>query len=85
MAQQVEETTTELRGKFFTLFVDGQEFHIEQQSITGREIMVLAGIPQETGLIEILEDGTQVQVNPDEVIDLRPGRRFKKAPRFVRG
>jgi hypothetical protein len=85
MTQQVEEARVEVKGKFFTLFVDGQEFHIEQPSITGREIMALAGIPQETGLIEILEDGTQVQVNGDEVIDLRPGRRFKKAPRFVRG
>ncbi len=33
----------------------------------------------------IQEDGTQVPVKEDEVIELQPGRRFKKAPRFVRG
>ncbi len=76
---------TETEGKFFTLFVDGQEFHIEQPTITGGEIMDLAGIPREIGLIEIQENGTQVQVGEDEVIELKPGRRFKKAPRFVRG
>ena len=47
--------------------------------------MDLAGISRDVGLIQILEDGTQVQVQPDEVVELQPGRRFKKAPRFVRG
>lgn len=76
---------TEVKGKFFTFFVDGKEFHIERPSITGGEIMDLAGIPREVGLLEVLEDGTQVQVLADQVIELEPGRRFKKAPRFVRG
>ena len=76
---------TEVEGKFFTLIVDDQEFHIEESTITGGEIMDLAGIPREVGLIHVLEDGTQVQVGEDEVVELKPGRRFKKAPRFVRG
>lgn len=75
----------EVKGKFFTFFVGGKEFHIEKSSITGGEIMDLAGIPREVGLILVLEDGTQVQVGADEVIELEPGRRFKKAPRFARG
>ena len=60
---------TETEGKFFTIFVDGQEFHIEQSTITGGEIMDLAGIPREVGLIEIQEDGTQVQVGEEEVVE----------------
>lgn len=72
-------------GKFFTFFVDGVEFHIEQATITGGEIMDLAGIPRDVGLIMVMDDGTQVSVGEDEVIELKPGRRFKKAPRFVRG
>ena len=76
---------TETKGKFYTLFVDGQEYHVEEPTITGAEIMALAGIPLEVGLLEVLDDGTQVQVQPDQVIELKPGRRFKKAPRFVRG
>ncbi len=72
-------------GKFFTFFVDDREFHIEQPTITGAEIMALAGIPLEVGLQLIEEDGTQRPVPPEEVIELKPGRRFKKAPRFKRG
>lgn len=75
----------ETHGKFFTLFVDDKEFHVEESTLTGAEIMDLAGIPREVGLIQILEDGSQVQIKEDEVVELKPGRRFKKAPRFRRG
>ena len=72
-------------GPFFTFFVDGQEFHVDDATITGAEIMNLAGIPLEVGLLLCLEDGTQNKVQPDEVIELKPGRRFRKAPQFKRG
>lgn len=85
MGGQEQGIGTEVKGKFFTFFVDGKEFHVEKSTLTGGEIMDLAGIPREAGLIQILEDGTQAQVKAEEVIELEPGRRFKKAPRFVRG
>ena len=72
-------------GKFFTLFIDGKEYKVDKPEMTGAEIMDLGGIPRELGLLLVLEDGTQVQVREDEVIELKPGQRFKKAPRFVRG
>jgi len=72
-------------GKFYTLFIDDVEYHVDKPALTGKEIMDLGGIPYEVGLLLILEDGTQVQVAEDEVIELKPGRRFKKAPRFKRG
>lgn len=74
------------KGKFFTFFVDGKEYHTTEPQITGGQIMDIAGIPRSTGLIEIMEDGLQVQINENEVIEFKgPGRRFKKAPRFKRG
>ena len=72
-------------GKFYTLFVEGKEFHVDQASLTGAEIMHLSGIPIEVGLLLLEEDGTQRQIPPDEAVELEPGRRFKKAPRFKRG
>jgi Multiubiquitin len=72
-------------GMFYTLFVDDREFQISQPSITGAEIMDLAGIPREAGLLLIDNDGTQQQIRAEDVIELKPGRRFKKAPRFKRG
>ncbi len=72
-------------GPFFTFFVDDQEFQVEQPTITAGEIMDLAGIPRDVGIIQIFSDGTQEQLSADDVIELKPGRRFKKAPRFKRG
>jgi hypothetical protein len=69
----------------YVLEVDGTEYTVDDEEITGAEIMALAGIPPEAGLVQILEDGTQQPVPPDEVIVLKPGRRFKKRPRFKRG
>lgn len=66
--------------------MDGTEYQTEQPQLTGGEIMDIAGIPRSTGLVQILKDGSQEQVGEDEVIEFkRPGRRFKKAPRFKRG
>lgn len=73
-------------GKFFTFFVDGEEFQTEESSLTCGEIMDIAGIPREVGLIHIREDGTEEQCKADEVFEFEgPGRRFKQAPRFKRG
>jgi len=73
------------RGAFYTLFVDDREFHVDESTITGGQIMDLASIPREVGLLLIDENGSQTQVRADEVVELKPGRRFKKAPRFKRG
>ncbi len=72
-------------GPFYTFFVDDREFHVDQATISGAQIMDLAGIPREVGLVLLLEDGTQRAFGADETIELEPGRRFKKAPRFKRG
>lgn len=72
-------------GKFFTIWIDGKEFHIEQEEITGAEIKALGRIPPELPLILVEEDGTQEIIADDQVIELKPGRRFKKAPRLIRG
>lgn len=75
----------EMRGKFYTVFIDDKEYHVEKSTLTGAEIMDLGGIPHDVGLVQIMEDGSQVQVKETDIILLEPGRRFKKAPRFRRG
>lgn len=85
MTTETEPKSTGKGGPFFTFFVDDQEFQVDEPTITGAEIMRLAGIALEVGLLLCLEDGTQEQVQPDDVIELKPGRRFRKAPHFKRG
>jgi hypothetical protein len=76
---------TKEKGRVYIFEVDGQEYTIHQETITGGEIMDMAGIPRDVGLLQILADGTQKQVVADEVVKLKPGHRFKKRPRFQRG
>jgi len=83
--ETLQEQQVGQQGKFYTFFVDDREFHVSEPTITGAQIMTLAGIPLEVGLQLIEEDGTQVPVPSEKVIELKPGRRFKKAPRFKRG
>jgi len=73
------------KGPFYTVFVDDIEYHFDHTPVTGGEIMDTASIPYDVGLLLIKEDGTQEPVGVDEEIELKPGRRFKKAPRFKRG
>lgn len=72
-------------GKFFTVFVDDVEYQFDHSPVTGGEIMDKADIPHPTGLLLINEDGTQEQIDEKAEIELKPGRRFKKAPHFKRG
>jgi hypothetical protein len=65
--------------------VDGLEVGFDHEPVTGSEIMDEAGVSREVGLVQILEDGTQKPVTPDELFELKPGHRFKKRPRFKRG
>ena len=83
--ETVRDEQVEQQGKFYTFFVDDREFRVNEPTMTGAQIMSLAGIPVEAGLQLIEEDGIQVPVPPEQVIELKPGRRFKKAPRFKRG
>lgn len=79
------QASEEKGGKFYTFFVDGQEIRTDKETLTGLEIMTLAGIPREQGLILVLDDGTERSLAEAEAVDLKPGRRFKIAPRFKRG
>ncbi|MBU2602666.1 MAG: multiubiquitin domain-containing protein [Actinobacteria bacterium] len=79
------EAKSEATGPPYIVEVDGVEYRLDEPTVTGGELMDLAGIPREVGLLQILDDGTQQQVGPDDVIELKPGRRFKKRPRFKRG
>jgi hypothetical protein len=80
-----EVVTGRERGRFYIFFVDDVEYHVDHEPVTGAEIMEKAGIPLSVGINLIEDDGTQRAVSPDEEFDLKPGRRFKKAPRFKRG
>jgi hypothetical protein len=65
--------------------VDGVTYRYEHPFITGGEIMDLAGIPRDQGLVLIHDDGSQEAVPADERVHLVPAPVFRKRPRFKRG
>jgi hypothetical protein len=69
----------------FVFDVDDTTYEHDRPTITGAEIMALAGINPSDGLIQILPDGTRKTVDPDDRIQLVPGIQFKRRPRFKRG
>jgi hypothetical protein len=72
-------------GPVFVFDVDGETYRHDRPTITGAEIMALAGISPSVGLIQILPDGTRKTVEPDDTIRLVPRAQFKRRPRFKRG
>lgn len=65
--------------------VDGTTYRHDHPFITGGQIMDLAGIPREQGLILCHEDGTQESIPADQRVKLVPRPQFKRRPRFKRG
>lgn len=69
----------------FVFEVDGVEYTQDKPTITGAQIMAMAGINPADGLVQILPDGARITITPDETVHLVPGAQFKRRPRFKRG
>ena len=86
MSEHVSEVESQrVKGKFYIVCVDDVDYRFDHSPVTAGEIMDKAGVPRSVGLLLINNDGTQRSVDEDEEFDLKPGRRFKKKPRFKRG
>ena len=73
-------------GKALFVFeVEDTNYEHNRPEITGGEIMDIAGIPREQGLIQINPDGTTTSIAADQQVRLVPNARFKRRPRFRRG
>lgn len=68
-----------------TVVIDETKFTIPRRQVSGAELMALAAIPPDVGLIRVQEDGLQELVGKDQLVELRPGERFRRAPHFARG
>jgi hypothetical protein len=85
MTTSVNEQDQEQQRHTYTFSVDDREYRVETPTITVCEIMDIASISREVGLLLLLEDGTQRTVAFEEIITLEKDPRFKKCPRFKRG
>ena len=72
-------------GSRFVFDVDDVTYDHDGPRITGGEIMAVAGVSPNEGLIQVLPDGSRKSVAPDEMVHLVPRPQFKRRPRFKRG
>ena len=70
----------------FEIDIEGALKPWDKDTITTEEVAALGGWDVSEGVVLIdLEDGTERNLKPSEVIKLRPGIGFSKKIRFQRG
>jgi len=72
-------------GKQFFVNIEGKEYEWAGETITVSDIRRLGNIPSDQPLVEELPDGSERTLAADATIDLKPGHRFGRAPRYKRG
>ncbi len=72
-------------GKKFFINIENVEYPLDKDTITTEEIRTLGGLPSDQPVVEESPDGTEKTLSPGEVIDLKSGHRYGRAPRYKRG
>lgn len=72
-------------GKKFFVNIEGTEHPWDRETITVPEIRSLGNLPPDLPVIMELPDGTEETLAEDAVVQLKPGHRFGRAPKFRRG
>ena len=73
------------RGPKYTLDIEGKLVPWDRETINTEEIVALGGWEPSQGAMVIDKDNNERQLQPGEVVDLKPGMGFSKKYRFRRG
>lgn len=71
-------------GKKFYVDIEG-EYPWERDTITTAEIRTLGNLPANLPVVEEFPDGTERTLGENETVELKPGHRYGRAPKFKRG
>lgn len=71
--------------KKYFVNIEGTEYPWDKETISTSEIRTLGNLPQNLPIVEEFSDGTEKTLTEGEVVYLKPGHRFGRAPRFKRG
>lgn len=72
-------------GQKYFVNIEGTEHPWYKETITTEEIRILGNLPQNLPVVEEFPDGTERTLTPGEIVYLKPGHRFGRAPKFKRG
>jgi len=72
-------------GKRYYINIEGTEYPWEKNTATTAEIRSIGMLPADLPVVEEFPDGTERTLTENEVIELKPGHRYGRAPKFKRG
>ncbi len=73
------------KGKKYFVTIEGKEYPWERESITTTEIRTLGNLPTDMPVVEEFPDGTERTLAENEIVELKPGHGYGRAPKFKRG
>ncbi len=73
------------KDKKYYINIEGREYPWAKETITVADIRVLGNLPADVPVVEEFPDGTERTLTENEVIELKPGHRYGRAPKFKRG
>lgn len=84
-AMDTKERDSQQAGQKFFVNIEDKEYPWDEGSITVTELRTLGGLPSDQPVVQELADGTERTLGADETIDLQPGHRYGRAPKYRRG
>jgi hypothetical protein len=72
-------------GQKFFINIEGHEYEWPKSTITVPEIRTLGNIPNDQTIVVEDPEGTERTLAENEVIELKPGHRIGRAPKYKRG
>jgi len=81
MAREEHEKTEK---KFFAN-IEGKEYPWDKETISVGEIRTLKKLPRDLPVVEEFPNGTEKTLGDNDIVLLKPGHRYGRAPKFKRG
>ncbi len=72
-------------GQKFYIQIEQTEHEWDHSTITVQEIRQLGNLPADQPVIEETPEGTERQLGENETVELKPGHRYGRAPKYKRG
>lgn len=73
------------KGPKYYVNIEGEKYEWASETITTEEIANLGGWDPGIGVIEIDKDNNERTLQPDEVVELKPGHGFAQKVQWKRG
>ena len=76
---------SEKAGPKYYVNIEGTEYPWDRETITVPEIRQLGNIPADQHIIQEDENGNETTLDDNATVELKPGHRIGRAPKYRRG